>query len=115
MLVPCALGGVLRPGTVPELRCRWVVGSANNQLSDDAVADLLAERGIGYVPDFIANAGGLMAVAEQLNGWDPDRVAARVDGIGPLVAELIAEARARGETTLRAARRRAGARLLAAA
>ena len=56
-----------------------------------------------------------MAVAEQLNGWDRDRVAARVDAIGPLVAELIAEARARGETTLRAARRRAGARLLAAA
>jgi glutamate dehydrogenase/leucine dehydrogenase len=114
VLVPCAMGGILRPETVPRLRCRWVAGAANNQLSDDSVAERLSERGIGYVPDFIANAGGLIAVAEQLDGWDADRVRERVDGIGDVVREVIEEARARGETTLRTALRRARARAVAA-
>jgi glutamate dehydrogenase/leucine dehydrogenase len=109
VLVPCAIGGILRPETVPLLRCRWVVGAANNQLSDDSVADRLAEAGIGYVPDFIANAGGLVAVAEQLNGWRADRVRDRVDRIDEVVREVIGEAWASGETTLATAMRRARA------
>ena len=86
-----------------------MVGAANNQLSDDSVADRLAESGIGYVPDFIANAGGLVAVAEQLNGWHADRVRDRVDGIGEVVREVIGQAWETGETTLETARRRARA------
>jgi glutamate dehydrogenase/leucine dehydrogenase len=113
VLVPCAMGGILRPETVPALGCRWVAGAANNQLSHHAVAELLAERGIGYVPDFIANAGGLIAVAEQLNGWDAGRVRERVDGIGDVVRDLVEEARASGETTLAVALRRARARVAA--
>ncbi len=111
VLAPCAMGGILRPRTVPSLRCRWIVGAANNQLSDDSVAALLAEHGIGYVPDFVANAGGLIAVAEQLNGWAAERVCERVDRIGDAVRDLIQEARANGGTTLEAALRRANARL----
>jgi glutamate dehydrogenase/leucine dehydrogenase len=111
ILAPCAMGGVLRPASVPRLRCRWIVGSANNQLSDDGVAGLLASRDIGYVPDFVANAGGLIAVSEQLNGWDVERVRDRVDRIGDVVRELIEGARAAGETPLDAAVRRARARL----
>jgi leucine dehydrogenase len=111
VLVPCAMGGILRPETVPALGCRWVAGAANNQLSHGSVAALLAERGIGYVPDFIANAGGLIAVAEQLNGWDADRVRERVDGIGEVVGGLIEESRASGETTLAVALRRARDRI----
>jgi glutamate dehydrogenase/leucine dehydrogenase len=107
------MGGILRPETVPALGCRWVAGAANNQLSHHAVAELLAERGIGYVPDFIANAGGLIAVAEQLNGWDAGRVRERVDGIGDVVRDLVEEARASGETTLAVALRRARARVAA--
>jgi glutamate dehydrogenase/leucine dehydrogenase len=111
VLVPCAMGGVLRPRTVPSLRCRWIVGAANNQLSDESVAALLSERGIGYVPDFVANAGGLIAVTEQLNGWDGDRVRERVEGIGDAVRELLREARESGVTPLEAALGRAHARL----
>jgi glutamate dehydrogenase/leucine dehydrogenase len=115
ILAPCALGGTLTPGSAGALRCRWVIGSANNQLSDDGVAELLAGRGIAYVPDFVANAGGLMCVAEQMNGWDAERVAEQVEGIGETVAALIGAARAEGETMLAAARRHAAGRLLAVA
>lgn len=60
VLAPCALGGVLTPALVEQLQCRVICGGANNMLTDDSVAALLLARGIDYVPDFIANAGGLM-------------------------------------------------------
>jgi glutamate dehydrogenase/leucine dehydrogenase len=99
---------------VPALRCRLVCGSANNQLSADEVTDLLADREIAYVPDFIANAGGLMAVADEIHGFRADRVAARVEGIGDVVQDLFDEAGADGVTALDAAHRRADRRLAAA-
>jgi glutamate dehydrogenase/leucine dehydrogenase len=72
---------------------------------------MLAERGIGYVPDFVANAGGLICVADQLDGWDAARVTEAVDRIGETVAELIESADGAGDTPLAAARRRATERL----
>lgn len=60
VLAPCALGGVLTQGIVPELSTTIICGAANNQLTTNDVADALKGRGITYVPDFIANAGGLM-------------------------------------------------------
>lgn len=114
VLAPCALGGVLTPASVATLRCRWVVGSANNQLSCDEVADRLAERDIGYVPDFVANAGGLVSVGEELVDWDAESVAVAVDRIGDVVRELIETARAEGGTPLAAAMQRARERLGAA-
>jgi valine dehydrogenase (NAD+) len=111
VLAPCAMGGGLTHESVPRLRCRWVVGSANNQLSDPAVADALRDRGIGYVPDFVANAGGLICVAQELEGWDGDRAGAAADRIGEVVRELILAAHAGGTTLLEAAHRRAAGRL----
>jgi glutamate dehydrogenase/leucine dehydrogenase len=113
VLAPCALGGVLTAGGVAELRCRWVVGSANNQLCCDDVADRLAERDIGYVPDFVANAGGLISVGEELVGAGAGHVAEAADGIGDVVRELIETARQEGGTLLGAAVDRARERLRA--
>lgn len=110
ILAPCALGGLLTPARAARLQCRWVVGAANNQLTSDRVAGDLADRGIGYVPDFIANAGGLIAVAEELNGWDAERVTERVDAIRETVRELARDALP-GETLLESARRRAAERI----
>jgi len=111
ILAPCAMGGGLTRASAPRLRCRWVVGSANNQLSDDGVAEALRDLGIGYVPDFVANAGGLICVAQELDGWDPGRAGAAADRIGDVVRELIAAADAGGGTLLEAAHRRAAERL----
>lgn len=70
---PCAMGGVLNPATIAQLRCQAVVGCANNQLLSDGDADLLMQHGILYAPDFIVNAGGLINVTQELNpeGYDP--------------------------------------------
>ena len=62
---PCALGGVLNDLTIRKLRCKIVAGAANNQLEKEKIADDLARREILYAPDFIINAGGLIAVAYE--------------------------------------------------
>jgi leucine dehydrogenase len=60
LLVPCALGGILSSSVVPRLKARIVCGAAINQLTEDDVAQDLLRHNILYVPDFIANAGGLV-------------------------------------------------------
>ncbi|MBI4738518.1 Glu/Leu/Phe/Val dehydrogenase [Candidatus Woesearchaeota archaeon] len=58
---PCALGAVLNPKTIPQLKCKVVAGSANNQLEDEERdGEALLRRGILYAPDYIINAGGLI-------------------------------------------------------
>lgn len=64
---PCALGGVLNNQTIPMLNCAMVVGSANNQLANqEQDSQLLLKRGIVYIPDFLANAGGLINAVSEL-------------------------------------------------
>src|SRR5207248_10098841 len=72
VLSPCALGGVLNNETVPQLGCRVIAGAANNQLAGDRISDLLAARGILWAPDFVVNAGGLINIAEEFEGYDAD-------------------------------------------
>jgi len=65
IFAPCAVGGTLNPGTIPRLKATIVAGAANNQLADEDCARRLYERGILYVPDFVANGGGLIACAAE--------------------------------------------------
>ncbi len=63
---PCALGNDITPKTIEELKCGMVCGGANNQLADKECGQRLHERGILYIPDYVANAGGLIrAVADM--------------------------------------------------
>ncbi len=101
ILAPCALGGVLTSEMATKLRCRFVVGSANNQLADGAVAERLAAAGVLYVPDFVANVGGLISAAEARNAWDLERVLAAVDQIGDRVREILGASDGDGATPLR--------------
>jgi leucine dehydrogenase len=103
VLAPCALGGVINEETIPALRCEIICGAANNQLSREELAEVLAQRGIVYAPDFIANAGGIIHAAEEHAGeHDPDRVAKRVEGIHDVVAEILEESESSGRTPLSA-------------
>jgi len=109
LLAPCALGGVLTRESVAALRVPVVAGAANNQLADDSVADLLSERGIVWAPDFVVNAAGLIAVADELHGFDPERVERSIAGIGDTLKEIYARAAA-GKNTLLAAQELAAER-----
>jgi leucine dehydrogenase len=111
VLAPCALGGILDDETVPRLRCRIVAGAANNQLADDAVAELLAERGILWAPDFVANAGGLINIAVEREGYDSARARRRVREIAETLGQIFDRAEAGGITPLASAMELARQRL----
>jgi leucine dehydrogenase len=101
---PCALGGTVNAETIPELRCRIVAGSANNQLAEPEDADRLRDAGILYAPDFVINAGGVLyAWGTESLGWDADTVETRLAGIGDTLAEIYARADADGLGTHAAA------------
>jgi leucine dehydrogenase len=113
VVAPCALGGLLDHETVPELRCRVVAGAANNQLADDGIADLLHSRGILWAPDFVANAGGIINIAVELEpgAYDVKRARQRVLGVGETLTRVYADARAIDATPLTAAHELARRRL----
>lgn len=89
MFVPCALGAILNDVTIPRLRCRAIVGSANNQLLDEEKhGALLAEMGILYAPDYLVNAGGLIQVADELLGANKERVLAKTTAIYDILLRI---------------------------
>lgn len=104
VLSPCALGGVLSARTVAALQVPVIAGAANTQLADDRVADALAARNIVWAPDFIVNAGGLIAVACELDGFEHERALQAVDAIAGTLSQVYANARRDGVSTLVAAR-----------
>jgi valine dehydrogenase (NAD+) len=83
---PCALGGSLSDELVPQLQAAVVCGAANNQLEHPGIEATLASRGILYTPDYLANAGGLVQVADEAQnlatgGFRFDRARNRAAGI----------------------------------
>ncbi|KLL09908.1 MULTISPECIES: Glu/Leu/Phe/Val dehydrogenase [Protofrankia] len=100
---PCALGGVLTADVVGALRARVVCGAANNQLADADADKLLAGAGVLYAPDFVVNAGGLIQVADEIQGYSPERARAKASGIFASTLEVLALAERTGVTSTVAA------------
>jgi len=113
VLAPCALGGAIDEYSIGTIRCQVVCGAANNQLAHDGLAEDLLVRDILYGPDFIANAGGIINIAEELRGYDKERAYARVRDIERTMAQVLERAQTDGTTTLAAANALARARLAA--
>ena len=78
---PCALGHALSDDVVEVLSASIVCGAANNQLAHPGVEKRLEERGILYAPDYCVNSGGLIQVADELEGFSFDRAQQRAAGI----------------------------------
>jgi leucine dehydrogenase len=109
---PCALGAVISPATIDELRCRVIAGAANNQLLDDEIGDELHRRGIVYAPDYVINAGGVINISEELGGaYDAARARASVERIEQNLQTVFATARTEGIAPHRAADRVAEERI----
>jgi leucine dehydrogenase len=73
VFAPSALGAVINEETLPRLKCKIVAGPANNQLANDEAGNELERLGILYAPDYAVNAGGLMNVSIEFEGWNHER------------------------------------------
>ncbi len=70
---PCALGGTINEQTLERLKAKVICGSANNQLASDAMGEEVQKRGILYAPDYAVNAGGVMNVSLEIDGYNRER------------------------------------------
>ncbi|PRY27052.1 Glu/Leu/Phe/Val family dehydrogenase [Pseudosporangium ferrugineum] len=86
---PCALGGALDDDTVPVLHAKIVTGGANNQLAHPGIEKLLEERGILYTPDYVVNAGGVIQVADEIEGFNFDRAKLRATRIFDTTSQIL--------------------------
>lgn len=105
IIAPCALGGVINDQTIPEFRCKAVVGAANNQLLRDTHARALKARGVLYAPDFVVNAGGLMNVSNEAeeDGYQLKRAHRQIHNIYDTLLAIYKIAEKNDESTQEAA------------
>lgn len=88
---PCALGGEFTKQNIQLLKAKIICGGANNQLENDEMGQLLMNKHIIYVPDYVSNAGGLIDVVDELNpsGFDPNRVNSTIKNIEKMVYNIL--------------------------
>jgi len=90
IFAPCALGAIINDKTIPRLKVEIVAGAANNQLLEERHGDMLADKGILYTPDYVANAGGVINVYSELAGWTSARSFRKADEIYDTVLKVFA-------------------------
>jgi leucine dehydrogenase len=79
---PCALGATINDDTLKKLKCSIIAGAANNQLADEKIhGEEVMKKGILYAPDFLINAGGLINVYSELEGYNRERSMTRAENI----------------------------------
>jgi valine dehydrogenase (NAD+) len=110
---PCALGGALDDQVAEALQARVVCGAANNQLAHPGIAKVLQDRDVVYAPDYVVNAGGLIQVADELEGFSFERARRRATGIHDATARILRTAHAEGITPAAAADKVAERRIAA--
>jgi valine dehydrogenase (NAD+) len=108
---PCALGGAINDDTVQRLKAKIVCGAANNQLEHGGIEKVLEARGILYAPDYCVNAGGLIQVADELEGFSFARAKARASLIYDTTKRVFESAEREGVPTAVAADRLAERRM----
>lgn len=108
---PSALGGIVNMETIPRFKFKIVCGSANNQLATDDCGDELERRGIVYAPDYAVNAGGLMNVSIEFEGYNRERAKRMMRTIYYNVSQIFKIAERDGIPTWKAADRMAEERI----
>jgi valine dehydrogenase (NAD+) len=117
ILSPCALGGAITREVAEHLTAAAVCGAANNQLAESDLVNVLAARGVLFAPDFLVNAGGVIAVGAEYAGrgsYDDATARVRARAIGGTLLDVLRRAEAAGTTPLEAAERLAEERIAAA-
>jgi len=70
---PCARGAIINDKTIEQFKCKIIAGAANNQLAESRHGDMLHEKGILYVPDYIINSGGVINIIDDISGREYNR------------------------------------------
>ena len=95
---PNAMGAILNPTTIAQLKCKAVAGGANNQILDEASGKMLKDKGIFYAPDFVINGGGVINAAAEVDGpYNKDAVLEKVDNIYNSIEHILTESKKTGE------------------
>lgn len=104
IFAPCALGAILNTDNINQLKCRIIAGAANNQLEDDNIhGDMIKAKGIYYAPDFLINAGGLINVYSEYNGYVREIAFAQTENIYNTVLNIYNKSEAENINTQLAA------------
>jgi leucine dehydrogenase len=114
VFAPCALGAVINDRTLRVLRAQLICGGANNVLAEERHGDAIERRGIVYVPDYVANAGGIINIYQEVAGWTAEQSHAKAGEIYETALRVLAIARDERIPSYRAADRLAEQRLAAA-
>lgn len=79
---PCALGATINDNTLEQLKCSIIAGAANNQLETESIhGEKVKEKGILYAPDYAINSGGLINVANEIDGYNRERAFSQTDSV----------------------------------
>ncbi len=104
IISPCALGKAINSTSKNQLRCRAIVGAANNQLDNPQIADWLLKNKIIYSPDYLVNSGGVIAIASEINGTE-DSLQQQLDKISDRLTPVLIESKKNNESTDTVSRR----------
>ena len=111
IFAPCALGAIINDETIPKLKCTIVAGSANNQLEENRHGKILHDKGIRYAPDYVINAGGLIAIYMEAKHSTPEEGIKKVEEIEEKIDTIIAVSKKNNEPTYEIANRLADERI----
>ena len=97
---PCALGATINNNTIPRLKCSIVAGAANNVLEDPKIhSKALMDKDILYAPDYAINAGGLINVYNELEGYNRDRAFSQAEDIYDILMDIFKKSEKEGVPT----------------
>ncbi len=109
---PCALGATVNDSTVNAINTKVIAGAANNQLADEKIhGEILRKRGIAYAPDFLINAGGIINVYAELEGYGKKEILKKTENIYKTTLEIFKYAEDNQITTHQAALNKAQERI----
>ena len=112
IFAPCAMGGTLNDKTIAQLNCAGIAGLANNQLERPDHGRLLMDRNIAYAPDFVVNAGGMMAASMPIFSTADEKMSLQnIDNIYSTVLTILNRSKAKNIPTEQAAEQMAWKRI----
>ena len=98
IISPCALGGAINESNKNQLKCRAIVGAANNQLENSTLGEWLIKNNIVYSPDYLVNSGGVIAIASEINKTE-DLLEKQLEKIGNRLKFVLEESKKKNEPT----------------